>query len=165
MVDSCLHRYFDKNQEMELSSTRKLKGIFILEGEKMLTKPQAGWSDFSLEGTSVYGLSYLTDVGIEWVEQAVHGLETLCPFCVCGNLEPGRMLCVVSYWNCYIFYEHEGSGPVKENKDKVFEYLSHTSMIDQDFDEKRQRLAQRLERLRALIDEKRVCFGPNRFFT
>ena len=130
MVDSCLHRYFDKNQEMELSSTRKLKGIFILEGEKMLTKPQAGWSDFSLEGTSVYGLSYLTDVGIEWVEQAVHGLETLCPFCVCGNLEPGRMLCVVSYWNCYIFYEHEGSGPVKENKDKVFEYLSHTSMID-----------------------------------
>ena len=30
MVDSCLHRYFDKNQEMELSSTRKLKGMKIL---------------------------------------------------------------------------------------------------------------------------------------
>ena len=153
----------------------------------MLTKPQAGWTDFSLEGTSVYGLSYLDDVGIEWVEQAIHGLETLCPFCVHGNLEPGRMLCVVSYWNCYIFYEHEG-GPFKENKDKVLEHLSHTSMIDfcqylyddisenleewasfvaydrENVDEKRQRLAQRLERLRALIDEKRGCFGPNRFF-
>ena len=155
----------------------------------MLTKPQSGWSDFSLEGTSVYGLSYLDDVGIEWVEQAIHGLETLCPFCVHGNLEPGRMLCVVSYWNCYIFCEHDEFGPVKEDKDKVLEYCSHTSMIDfcrylyddisgsiddwasfvdydnQDFDEKRQRLAQRLERLRELMEEKKECFGLNRFFT
>lgn len=155
----------------------------------MLTKPQAGWSDFSLKGTSVYGLSYLDDVGIEWVEQAIHGLETLNPFCVHGNLEPGRMLCVVSYWNCYIFYEHEGVGPFKEDKDKVLEYLSHTSMIDfcqclyddisgsvdewasfvdydqKDFNEKRQRLVQCLERLRELIEEKREFFGSNRFFT
>ncbi len=52
----------------------------------MLTKPQYGWSDFSLNGTSVYGLSYLTDVAFEWVGQAIHGLETLHPFCVKGSL-------------------------------------------------------------------------------
>lgn len=155
----------------------------------MLTKPQSGWSDFSLEGTSVYGLSYLDDVGIEWVEQAIHGLETLSPFCVHGNLEPGRMLCLVSYWNCYIFYEREGAGPIKEDKDKVFESLSHTSLLDfcrylyddisgsvdewasfvdydqKGFDEKRQRLVQRLEKLRELIEEKRENFGSKRFFT
>ena len=155
----------------------------------MLTKPQSGWSDFSLEGTSVYGLSYLDDVGIEWVEQAIHGLETLCPFCVHGNLEPGRMLCLVSYWKCYIFCEHDEFGPVKEDKDKVFQSLSHTSMIDfcqylyddisgsvdewasfvdydqKDFDEKRQRLAQCLARLKELIAEKEACFGPNRWFS
>ena len=99
------------------------------------------------------------------------------------------MLCVVSYWNCYIFYEHEGSGPVKENKDKVFEYLSHTSMIDfcrylyddisenleewasfvdydqKDMEEKRKRLEERLTRLKELIAEKAECFGPNRWFS
>lgn len=28
----------------------------------MLTKPEFGWSDFSLEGTSVYELSYLRKI-------------------------------------------------------------------------------------------------------
>ena len=46
----------------------------------MLTKPINGWSDFQLEGTSLYGLSYLDDIAFEWVDQAIHGLETLTPF-------------------------------------------------------------------------------------
>lgn len=46
----------------------------------MLTKPLHGWTDFSLEGTASYGLSYLDDIAFEWVEQAIHGLETLLPF-------------------------------------------------------------------------------------
>ena len=62
----------------------------------MLTKPENGWTGFGLEGTSTYGLSYLDDIAFEWLDQAIHGLETLSPFCVKGFLEPNRMLCVVS---------------------------------------------------------------------
>lgn len=40
----------------------------------MLTKPEWGWTDFSLEGTSAYGLSYLDDIPVEWLDQAIHGL-------------------------------------------------------------------------------------------
>ena len=28
----------------------------------MLTKPVHGWSDFQLDGTSIYGLSYIDDI-------------------------------------------------------------------------------------------------------
>ena len=31
----------------------------------MLTKPYAGWSYFQLDGTSMYGLSYLDDIAFE----------------------------------------------------------------------------------------------------
>ena len=50
----------------------------------MLSKPLYGWTDFQLEGTSVYGLSYLDDIAFEWMDQAIRGLETLRPFCVAG---------------------------------------------------------------------------------
>lgn len=53
----------------------------------MLTKPHAGWSDFQLNGTSLYGLSYLDDIAFEWLEQAIHGLETMLPFCVKGFMD------------------------------------------------------------------------------
>ena len=56
----------------------------------MLTKPVNGWSDFQLDHTSVYGLSYLDDIAFEWIDQAIHGLETMMPFCVKGFLEPDR---------------------------------------------------------------------------
>ena len=149
----------------------------------MLTKPQYGWSDFSLNGTSVYGLSYLTDVAFEWVGQTIHGLETLHPFCVKGSLEPDRMLCMVSYWSCYITVESETEKPYTEER-MVQEY-SHTSMIDfcrslyadisgsmdewvsfvdyleEDLEEKRGRLAEKLERLKELISEQEKYFGPN----
>jgi hypothetical protein len=39
----------------------------------MLTKPDCGWSDFSLNGTSVYPLSsYLDDIPFEWLDEAIH---------------------------------------------------------------------------------------------
>ena len=60
----------------------------------MLSRPLNGWTDFSL-GQEVYGLSYLTNVPIEWVNQAIHGLETLEPFAVHGVMEPDRMICLV----------------------------------------------------------------------
>ena len=94
----------------------------------MLTKPHAGWSDFQLDGTSLYGLSYLDDIAFEWLEQAIHGLETMLPFCVKGFMEPGRFLCVVSYWNCHIICENDERNQL-DNEDINTEY-SHTSMLE-----------------------------------
>lgn len=94
----------------------------------MLTKPKDGWSDFSLEGTSVYGVSYLNDIAFEWLEQAIRGLSTMRPFCVEAYLEPGRMICVVSHYNCHIIVENEDDTPIKQ-EDFINEY-SRTSMIE-----------------------------------
>ena len=152
----------------------------------MLSKPLYGWTDFQLEGTSVYGLSYLDDIAFEWMDQAIRGLETLRPFCVAGFLEPHRMLCTVSYWNCHIVEEYDGRRPLKEG-DLVNEY-SHTSMLEfckflyedvsrcidewasfvdyceEDLEEKKRRLRQKLQRLKELIAEKEENFGENRCF-
>lgn len=152
----------------------------------MLTKPINGWSDFQLEGTSIYGLSYLDDIAFEWIEQAIHGLETLMPFCVKGFLEPNRFLCTVSYWNCHIVCEDDERDPL--DKDDVINEFSHTSMlqfcqnlyddISQNIDEwvsfvdyqdidivkRKEELEQKLRCLRDLIVEKKVNFSENRCF-
>lgn len=94
----------------------------------MLSKPKYGWSDFMLEGTSVYGLSYLDDIAFEWLDQAIHGLKTMQPFCVKGFLEPRRFLCMVSYHNCHIVIEDDGP-QLLDDEDIVVEY-SHTSMME-----------------------------------
>lgn len=59
----------------------------------MLSCPVNGWTLFSLEGTESQLLSYLDDIAPEWLDQAIHGLKTLQPFCVKGFLEPMRMIC------------------------------------------------------------------------
>ena len=152
----------------------------------MLTKPMHGWSDFQLAGTSVYGLSYLDDIAIEWVTQAIHGLETMLPFCVKGFLEPKRFLCTVSYWNCHIICEDDERYPL--NKKDVINELSHTNMlqfcqalyddISQNLDEwaafvdydnedmvkKKAMLAEKLMILKRLISEREEWFGDNRCF-
>lgn len=152
----------------------------------MLTKPVHGWSKFQLEGTSVYELSYLTDVAFDWLTQAIHGLETMLPFCVNGFLEPNRFLCTVSYWNCHIVCENDERFPL--NKERVFHEISHTSMlefcrylyedisqnmdewvsfvdyVEYDMDERKKDLEQKLARLKALIAEKEELFGKNRCF-
>ena len=152
----------------------------------MLTKPHAGWSDFQLDGTSLYGLSYLDDIAFEWLDQAIHGLETMLPFCVKGFMEPGRFLCVVSYWNCHIICENDERNQL-DNEDINTEY-SHTSMLEfckylyndiisnidewvrfvdykeVDWDEKRKVLESKLDRLKELISEKEGDFGTDRCF-
>lgn len=152
----------------------------------MLTKPHNGWSDFQLNGTSLYELSYIDDIAFEWVEQAIHGLETMLPFCVKGFMEPGRFLCVVSYWNCHIICEDDERNQL-DKEDIDIEY-SHTSMLDfckylyndikanmhewvtfvdyreEDWTEKRKVLESRLERLKELISEKEGYFGDDRTF-
>lgn len=155
----------------------------------MLTKPMHGWSDFQLDNTSIYGLSYLDDIAFEWIDQAIHGLETMKPFCVKGFLEPNRFLCMVSYWNCHIVCEDDGRHPL--GKDDVLNEYSHTSMlqfceylyndvinnIDEwvsfawsseaegaDYLKKKEQLTQKLSRLKELISESREYFGEDRCF-
>lgn len=152
----------------------------------MLTQPMSGWSDFNLKGTDTYGLSYLDDIAFEWIEQAIHGLKTMLPFCVKGFLEPGRMICVVSYWNCHIIIEDDERDPL-EKKDIVNEY-SHTSMIefcrclhsdisldinkwasfsaylDEDREAKKLLLVQKLEKLKELIIKSEEYFDDKHGF-
>lgn len=64
----------------------------------------------------------------EWLDQAIHGLKTLQPFCVKGFLEPMRMICVVSYWNCHVLVEDDDRDPL--NPEEVLHEISHTSMLE-----------------------------------
>lgn len=155
----------------------------------MLTKPVYGWSDFQLEGTSLYGLSYLDDIAFEWVDQAIHGLETMLPFCVKGFLEPNRFLCTVSYWNCHLVIEDDERYPLAQ--EKVIHEFSHTSMLqfcqylyddihqhmnewilfmnykdyeDAEVANRQEALTQKLTRLQELIAQREEWFDPNRCF-
>ena len=153
----------------------------------MLTKPDCGWSDFNLDGTSVYHLSYLDDIPFEWLDEAIHGLETLNPFCVKGFMEPGRFICVVSFWNCHIICEDEDRDPLTPQN--TIHEIAHTSMLqfcqqlyddisenldkwvywydyasESDFDTNKEELIKKLARLKELIAENEEHFGENRGF-
>lgn len=152
----------------------------------MLTKPKAGWTDFHLEGCGIYGLSYLDDIAFEWLEQAIFGLETMNPFCVKGFLEPNRFLCTVSYWNCHIIVEDDERYPL--DSDDVINEFSHTSMIEfckylyedismyidewasfvdyreDDIENKKSILKQKVDKLQCLIAEKEERFGKDHCF-
>lgn len=82
----------------------------------MFSNIHAGWVRFQLPGTSACDLSYLTPIPLEWLDAAIHGLETLQPFCVKGYLEPGRMICTVSYRNCYVVCEDDDRAVEDANK-------------------------------------------------
>ena len=94
----------------------------------------AGWSNFQLENTSVYCLSYLTDIASGWLDAAIYGLVKKVPFCVKGYLEPNRVLCTVSYNFCCITVEDEDTGSpldeqFNENQKHLIAEYSPTSMI------------------------------------
>ena len=152
----------------------------------MLSKPKHGWTHFQLEGTFTHGLSYLDDIASEWLDQAIHGLQTLQPFCVKGFLEPRRFLCMVSYWNCHIVIEGDERSELE--KDDIHVEYSHTSMLDfckylysdisenieewagfVDYDsipieEKKKSLENKLKTLKDLIIANEKCFGDDRCF-
>ena len=92
----------------------------------MLGKPEYGWALFQLGSPeTAYGLSYLTDVAMEWLDQAIHGLRTMDVFSVHGYCEPGRMVCTVSYWCCYVIFEDDGPAPACQNVHQL-----HVNMLD-----------------------------------
>ena len=157
----------------------------------MLSKPEHGWTEFSL-GNTAYSLSYLTDIPTDWLDQAIHGLESLKPFSVHGYCEPGRMICTVSYWNCHILFEDDGRD-VLSKEDTRWE-IAHISMLQfctelykdlsenieqwcawrpgyaggvkkqENTDAERYKLQTKLAQLRKLIEDRENCFGENRCF-
>ena len=91
----------------------------------MLTTPQYGWTTFLLGRKESFRLSYLTDVASDWLDRAIRGLETMDVFSVHGFCEPGRMICTVSYWSCYVIFEGDGPAPVCEGVNHL-----HVPMLD-----------------------------------
>jgi hypothetical protein len=92
----------------------------------MLGKPENGWALFQLGSKeTAYDLSYVTDVAMEWLGQAIHGLQTLDVFSVHGYCEPGRMVCTVSYWCCYVIFEEDDRNPACHGVHQL-----HVSMLD-----------------------------------
>lgn len=152
----------------------------------MLTKPVHGWTDFHLDGTGTYSLSYLDDIPFEWLDQAIHGLETMLPFCVKGFLEPGRLLCMVSYWNCYVIIENEerqpGGGERASARRSAAGMLEFCKMLHRDISadlegwasfvdyrgedarQKKGLLIRQLQRLEELIEEKKELFDGHYCF-
>lgn len=159
----------------------------------MLSRPDYGWSDFQL-GEKSYSLGYLTNVPFDWLTEAIHGLDTMRPFTVHGFSEPGRILCTVSYWNCYILFENDKRNAAQN--DLGVEWV-HVTMLefckilyrdilndleawadwdcdigrynDEDYEIKmynknRTELLDMLNKLEKLIKEKAEHFGDNRFF-
>ena len=161
----------------------------------MLSKPEDGWSEFWLEGTYVADLSYLDDIPFTWLERAIYGLETMLPFTVKGTMEPTRILCTVSYWNCHIVYEVEDNKTSSrfENGEKVENEFHEITMLqfcqylyddisrdmhewvnwhvhelnEEEAEERKKALKEKLMRLKQLISEREKCFGErwSEYFT
>lgn len=92
----------------------------------MLGKPEDGWTLFQLGSKeSAYDLSYVTDVPLEWLDRAIEGLTNLDVFSVHGYCEPGRMVCTVSFWSCYVIFEDDSPAPTCHDVHHL-----HVSMLD-----------------------------------
>lgn len=149
----------------------------------MLSRPEDGWTLFQLGSEdTAFALSYVTDVAAEWLGQAIHGLETMDVFSVHGYCEPGRVICTVSYWCCYVIAEDDDRAPGCRGVSQL-----HVSMLDfcrrlhrdisdhldawvtWDLDEeedgaealraRREALTRQLDALGKLIEEKKEDFG------
>ncbi len=148
----------------------------------MLGKPDCGWALFQLGSEeTAYDLSYITDVADEWLTQAIHGLETLDVFSVHGYCEPGRMVCTVSFWCCYVIFEDDGRAPACQGVHQLHvSMLDFCKMLHRDISEnlddwihwesgdpppeRANELKAKLDRLEQLIQEKKEEFEEDRCF-
>ena len=158
----------------------------MLMNRILLSRPKHGWTTFCL-CDKPYNLSYLTCLPIDWLNAAIQGLEQLTPFAVHGFCEPGRFLCIVSYWNCHIIVEDDDESPLVE--DEIEREVIHVSMIDfckmlhenikknidawcnwdnrnneNTLKEMKIQIDILLNKLYELIIKQEEHFGPNRFF-
>lgn len=134
----------------------------------MLSKPQYGWTDFSL-GESCYGLSYITNIPLEWLDRAIFGLESLLPFEVRGQCEPGELVCAVDMTQCSICFKegmHSRCTVVPINMLDFCKLLHADISACVDawtnwnpvYQTTKEQLQARLDRLQMLIRVKENCF-------
>ena len=138
----------------------------------MLTKPQHGWTTFSL-GKACYYLSYLSNIPLEWLDRAIFGLETFLPFEVYGYCEPGKMICTIDFSGCRIVFEdgerlkNESSFemvPVhmlhfcKALHDDLSAYIDDWASWNSSFNLSKTDILLRLDRLQKLISIKECYF-------
>ena len=138
----------------------------------MLSKPQHGWTDFSL-GETCYSLSYVSNIPFDWLDKSIFGLETLLPFEVFGYCEPGRMVSAVDFSECRITFENDS--PTKDASSceiiptnmldfcqKLHEDISNHLDAWQEWSSShnvsKDDLQSRLDRLKTLIHIKANCF-------
>ena len=139
----------------------------------MLSKPEHGWSDFSL-GTKRYSLSYLSNVPLDWLDRAIVGLEELSPFEVLGHCEPGSLVCTVNLSECRIDFEMVRSNRViRATETLPVSILEFCRMLHRDlsadldawaswnpsFHTEMTDLQAKLDRLARLIQEKENLFS------
>ena len=139
----------------------------------MLSKPQHGWTEFSL-GETCYSMSYLTNIPFDWLDRAIFGLETLLPFEIYGRCEPGRMVCTVDFWECRIIFEDDKHRKVDSSLEIVpVNMLNFCQKLHKDISNHiddwqkwsssylvmKEDLQSRLDRLEKLIRIKENCFG------
>ena len=145
-----------------------------MEGDcvRMLSRPQHGWTDFSLE-ENCYSLSYVTNVPLDWLDRAILGLETLSPFVVSGFCEPGKMVCTVEFSECRIVFEdmkHRkqetacATVPVsmpefcKRLHEDIASHIEDWVAWNSSFHMTKEDIQSRLDRLNKLIHVKSNCF-------
>ena len=151
----------------------------------MLSKPDSGWSVFSL-GKKKYQLSYLSDIANDWLDQAIKGLEMGKPFTVYGFLEPRRMLCTVSYWNTHIFLEDDDNVELDskyanyetvhlnliefceklydDTSNNIDDWVNWYEDDDIDFEKRKIELEDKVKRLKELIDKHKDDFADNEYY-
>jgi len=74
----------------------------------MLSRPDAGWTEFSLNGERLSSFSYTTpDFPWSWLQAAIKGLEKSAPIELTGDGETDSMNLTVCQDHCYFYTEQE----------------------------------------------------------
>lgn len=72
----------------------------------MLSKPEFGWTNFSLGNIKVSISNIFTPLPQGWIEEAIRGLQHNQPFVVYGWCEPEYIFCTVTENFCYVVHEN-----------------------------------------------------------
>ncbi len=82
----------------------------------MLSRPRYGWTHFKILDSKEYSLSNVyDDIAFDWTERAILGLESNCPFCVSGWMEPFEFYCTVSDYYCFIITDEEEDEEISDD--------------------------------------------------
>ena len=95
----------------------------------MLSKPEYGWTTFSLPGTSEYELSDLDDLPMHWLADAIYGLENKRAFCVSNNMELEELYCVIDWYGSFIVIAEDDCGLEREDNVVAIEYSPTTTTM------------------------------------